>query len=234
VFNSTNWFGYVSAGILVAISAASAFLNARYADLPKGLKPIALAKIEPGFAGNHTYGVWTLFCRPDPAKAAAAAAAAPAGSAPEAEAPTTPDLGVGEGSPTAANAPRCLTNARVQVRQGNQPPRLVAGFNVLLRGPEQKPFVVFRLPPGAKGENHIFFAVDGNKAYKAPVAKCDEKQCFVRGELPAGAINQMLSGRELRVRFFLPDKKPVVLAQLLYGFKESYDGMKAALAKQPS
>jgi len=69
MFDSTNWVGLAAAAVLIIVSLAAVFVGAQWARGP-GLPPIAQVQIDPGFTGQHTFGLWTLICENAAAKSA--------------------------------------------------------------------------------------------------------------------------------------------------------------------
>ena len=64
MFDSTNWVGFAAAVVLILLSLAAVFVGAQYARGPvrQALPPIQTARIDPGFVGQHKFGLWTLVC----------------------------------------------------------------------------------------------------------------------------------------------------------------------------
>jgi invasion protein IalB len=167
------------------------------------------------FAGEHKYGLWTLYCR-------RAAPGAEIGTAPAA--PAAPDLSADVPASIAA-ALRCVSHARIQVAAPGQPARVLADFNVFVVGTDRKPYVIMNVPLRARAGNIVNFQIDENRMFTAPVGECGELSCRVQGELPAAALDQMLKGRELRLRLYPEGADPVDFGYPLHGFKESYDAL---------
>jgi invasion protein IalB len=126
----------------------------------------------------------------------------------------------------------CLTNAKMKIRGPNNTAVLAAGFNVVMMNTQPAPGVLFVLPLGAKASDSVTFAIDQNTAFKAPV-KCNAKQCFVQGALPAEAVEQLRAGRTLSLVYTVKDKqqqdRKVRVDQLLHGFRQSFDAMSRAI-----
>ena len=225
MFNLANWVAIVSVILLVVAFAVG--INTRPGpefwprplDARGRLPPIIPFAPGADFAGEHKYGLWTLYCRQG-------VPGAEAGSAPAA--PATPDLGA-ELEPPGVPALRCLSHARIQVRIARGAPRTVAAFNVLAIGPEYTPFVVIQVPAKAKSGDLIFFQIDENLKFQAPVTECSEAACFVKSTLPQAAMDQMLQGKELRLRLTVAGTdKPADFAYPLHGFKDAYQALKLA------
>jgi invasion protein IalB len=216
MFNSTNWLGYVSAIVLIAVSFAAAFLAPKR-PAPGQIAPTApqamqlppifpAATIDANFSGTHAFGLWTLICEMVHPPAAPGALTAP------------PERRI------------CRVNAQKRVRANNQI-LLAAGFNVLYAGPTKEPAVLFRLPPTASAGDHVDFAIDDNTTFQAPMGKCSPNGCVVQGILPAQALAQMKTGKVLSIVYTANiggQMKSVRVDQLLYGFPESFDGLTKA------
>ena len=170
------------------------------------LPPIDQAKIEPGFVGQHKFGLWTLICEN-----------------------VTPPGAAAETPP----ARLCRSNARMTVRGPNNAALLAAGFNIVMMKSQPAPGMLFRLPPAAAAADSISFAIDKNTLFKAPL-KCSKTECVAQGALPKEAVDQLRSGATLSVLYTVKDReqKPrqVRVDQLLHGFRQSYDAMASAIA----
>ena len=68
----SNWVGFAAATVLILTSPAAVFFAGRPARGPGrvALPAIQQAKIEPGFVGQHRFGLWTLICENATAAAA--------------------------------------------------------------------------------------------------------------------------------------------------------------------
>jgi invasion protein IalB len=64
MFDSRYWVGYAAAAALIVITVAAIFFGAQYGRKQAGpvLPPIQAARIDPGFVGQHRFGLWTLIC----------------------------------------------------------------------------------------------------------------------------------------------------------------------------
>jgi invasion protein IalB len=60
----SNWVGIAAAAVLILTSIAAAFFSGRPAKGPlrMALPAIQQAEIQPGFVGQHRFGLWTLIC----------------------------------------------------------------------------------------------------------------------------------------------------------------------------
>lgn len=60
----SNWVGYAAAVVLILTSLAAVFFSGRPATGPGrvALPAIQQANIQPGFVGQHRFGLWTLIC----------------------------------------------------------------------------------------------------------------------------------------------------------------------------
>ena len=60
----SNWVGFASAAVLILTSLAAVFFAGRPATGPNRvtLPAIQQADIQPGFVGQHRFGLWTLIC----------------------------------------------------------------------------------------------------------------------------------------------------------------------------
>jgi invasion protein IalB len=180
------------------------------------MPPIVPFTPNPDFAGEHKFGLWTLYCRPG-------APGAEMGAAPAA--PANPDLSADVSATTAA-ALRCVSHARIQVKAAGQAPRVLAEFNVFMVGPDRKPYVILNVPAKAKDGKLINFQIDDHLMFSAPIGDCTGASCIVQGELPAEALTQMQGGKELRLRLYPGGGEgPIDFGYPLHGFKESYQAM---------
>jgi invasion protein IalB len=170
----------------------------------------------PDFSGEHKFGLWTLYCRPG-------APGADMGAAPAA--PARPDLSADVPASIAA-ALRCVAHARIQVKAAGQPARVLAEFNVFMVGQDRKPYVILNVPAKAKDGKLVNFQIDDNLMFTAPIGDCTGASCAVQGELPAEALTQMQSGKELRLRLHPGGAEgPIDFGYPLHGFKETYQAM---------
>jgi invasion protein IalB len=217
-----NWVAAVSALLLLGAFLVGLAVRPPPERWPSprtgrpGLPAIIPFTPQADFAGEHKYGLWTLYCRR--AQPGAEIGAAPA-------APAAPDLSA-DVSASIAAALRCVSHARIQVAAPGQPVRVVADFNVFVVGADRKPFVIMNVPARAKAGSIVNFQIDENRMFTAPVGECGDMSCRVQGELPQAALGQMLAGRELRLRLYPEETDPIDFGYPLHGFKESY----AALA----
>lgn len=217
----SSWFAAVCAALLVLVPLIGFWAGSGPqppAKAPSGPKLPAIIPFAPSsdFAGEHGYGLWTLFCRAIPTGAAIGEAPA---------APTNPDLDAALAPPAIATS-RCVTHAAIRV---GQPPQVLASFNVTLVGAAHTPFVVFQVPAAAGAEKFVHFAVDRHEAFRAPLSGCDAGKCIVQTALPQEALAQMLQGTELRLRIYVGEAKQALnFGFPLHGFRESVDALKLA------
>lgn len=89
------------------------------------------------------------------------------------------------------------------VRSPTTPGTFVAGINVFRSiAAEQTNSILFvRLPPETQ-QGEITFLVDANDGYKAPIARCTEKECLMQTVVSDAFIKQMADGAILR--FIVP------------------------------
>jgi invasion protein IalB len=217
-----NWVAMVSLTLLLAVFIAGVSMRPGPEHWPRPasgraqLPPVMAFTPGPDFAGEHKYGLWTLYCRPG-------APGADMGAAPAA--PANPDLSADVPASIAA-ALRCVAHARIQVKAEGQAPRVLAEFNVFMVGPDRKPYVILNVPAKAKDGKLINFQIDDNLMFSAPVGDCAGASCVVQGELPAEALTQMQAGKELRLRLYPSGgEEPIDFGYPLHGFKESYLAM---------
>ncbi len=208
MYGSTNWMGFAAAVVLILISLAAVFFSGRKAQAPQGaqlLPPIVPARIEPGFVGQHKFGLWTLICENLVLQAGA------------------------QPSPVRV----CRTNARMMVRGPGNAPLLAAGFNVVMMKTQSSPGMLFRLPPSARAADSVDFAIDENTMFKAPL-KCSQTECIAQGALPPQAVEQMRKGTKLSLIYTVKDRaeqdRKVRVDQPLHGFRESFEAMARAIS----
>ena len=200
MFGSTNWVGFAAALVLILLSLAAVFFSGHLSRLP----PIVEAKIDPGFVGQHKFGLWTLICENVVA--------------PDATAPTR----------------LCRSNARMMVRGPNNTALLAAGFNIVMMKSQPAPGVLFRLPPAAAAADSVSFAIDKNSLFKAPLkcsqAECVAQGALPKEAIDQMRTGQMLS---LIYTIKDREQKPrqVRVDQLLHGFRQSYDAMARAITR---
>lgn len=209
MYDSTNWVGFAAALVLILISLAAVFLGSRVTSTPKDaqlLPPIQPARIEPGFVGQHKFGLWTLICE---------------------------NVTLRAGTPQASPLRVCRSNARMMVRGPGDAPLLAAAFNVVMMKTQPAPGLMFRLPPSARAADSINFAIDGNSMFKAPL-KCSQTECIAQGALPQQAVDQLRSGRKLSLIYTIKNQaqqdRKVRVDQPLHGFRESFDAMTRAIS----
>ena len=209
MFDSTNWVGFAAAVVLILISLAAIFVGSRGTRAPKDaqlLPPIQPARIEPGFVGQHKFGLWTLICE---------------------------NVALQAGTPQPSPVRVCRTNARMMVRGPGNAPLLAAGFNVVMMKTQALPGLMFRLPPSARAADSVNFVIDENSMFKAPL-KCTQTECIARGALPQQAVEQMRSGRKLSLIYTIKNRaqqdRKVRVDQPLHGFRESFDAMTRAIS----
>jgi invasion protein IalB len=217
-----NWVAIASAALLTAAFILGVNLRPGPEHWPRPASgraqlPLIIAFTPgPDFAGEHKFGLWTLFCRPG-------TPGAEMGTAPAA--PAMPDLSADVPASIAA-ALRCVTHARIQVRAAGQAPKVLAEFNVFMVGSDRKPYVILNVPAKAKDGKLVNFQIDDNLMFSAPVGDCTGATCLVQGELPAAALTQMQAGKELRLRLYPGGaESPIDFGYPLHGFKESYQAM---------
>ncbi len=180
------------------------------------LPPVIPFTPGPDFSGEHKYGLWTLYCRPG-------SPGANIGTAPAA--PAAPDLS-SDVAATAAAALRCVAHASIQVNVAGKAPRVLTDLNVYAVGSERKPYLILTVPAGAKDGKLVNFQIDANQMFSAPIGDCTATTCSVQGELPQAALDQMLAGKEFRLRLYPPGSEgPIDFGYPLHGFKESYQAL---------
>lgn len=180
------------------------------------LPPVISFTPGPDFSGEHKYGLWTLYCRPG-------SPGADIGTAPAA--PAAPDLSSDVPASIAA-ALRCVAHASIQVKAAGQAPKVLTDINVYSVGPDRKPYLILTVPVGAKEGKLVNFQIDANQMFSAPIGECSATTCSVQGELPQPALDQMLAGKEFRLRLYPPGPDgPIDFGYPLHGFKESYQAL---------
>jgi invasion protein IalB len=200
MFASTNWVGFAAALALILLSLAAVFFSGHLSRLP----PIAEAKIDPGFVGQHKFGLWTLICEN---------VVAPGATAP---------------------ARLCRSNARMMVRGPNNAALLAAGFNIVMMKSQPGPGMLFRLPPAAGAADSVSFSIDKNSLFKAPLkcsqTECVAQGALPKEAIDQMRAGQMLS---LIYTIKDREQKPrqVRVDQLLHGFRQSYDAMARAITR---
>jgi invasion protein IalB len=217
-----NWVAVASFALLLAsfIAGVSTRPGPEHWPRPPSarnqLPPVIAFTPGPDFSGEHKYGLWTLYCRPG-------APGAEIGTAPAA--PAAPDLSADVPASIAA-ALRCVAHARIQVKAAGQAPRVLTDLNVYAVGADRKPYLIMTVPAGAKDGKLVNFQIDDNAMFSAPIGECSQTTCNVQGELPQAALDQMLSGKEFRLRLYPPGTDgPIDFGYPLHGFKESYQGL---------
>jgi invasion protein IalB len=207
MLSSTNRIVVVAVVVaLIAISAAAIYFGAgRFSSDRSTVPPIEKADVQPGFVGQHKFGLWTLACENAQSKTA-----------------------------EAAPVYICRANVRVMIRAGaGTRPLLAAGLNVVMMKSQAGPAMLFRLPPAARAADSIDFAIDENATFKAPL-RCSETECIAQGALPADAVEQLRTGRKLSLVYTVKDQKnqdrKVRVDQDLHGFREAFDAMVRAMS----
>lgn len=180
------------------------------------LPPVIPFTPGPDFSGEHKFGLWTLYCR-------TGAPGADIGKAPAA--PAAPDLS-SDVPASIAVALRCVAHASIQVKAAGQAPKVLTDLNVYSVGPDRKPYLIITVPAGAKDGKLVNFQIDDNAMFAAPIGECTATTCNVQGELPKAALEQMLAGKEFRLRLYpTGNEGPIDFGYPLHGFKESYEAL---------